>query len=220
MVCHVTSTAGGDTRALPSAQEDRHIVIHPHAPNKKTGSEYTADTYIAPFPKIRCLKHTHLVSSSISELLTSGWKTKRQHTETIRRLMPLSPYYQSSWGETKAGYLWEQLTKMKTPLWVMHQTMLQSDQRVTRSRAPRRRLLTLQMDENSKVLNFFNYCLVSCCFSSHKGKKRAQWIRKCWTLWLGVLLHTLVCFPGAFRSQAPFRDWQRRKGRGSRLGQP
>lgn len=96
MVCYVTSTAGGDTRALPSAQEDRHIVIHPHAPNKKTGSEYTADTYITPFPKIRCLKHTHLVSSSISELLTSRWKTKRQHTETIRRLMPLSPYYQSS----------------------------------------------------------------------------------------------------------------------------
>lgn len=190
----------------------RQTPCHPNALNKNTVSEHAADVYIAPFPKVRSLKHTHLVSLRISELLTSRWKTKRQPMEKIRRLMPLSPYYQSSWGENKAGYLWEQHTKMKTPLWVVHQTTLQSDQTVTCSQAPRWSLLTLQMDGNPNVLNFFN-CLVSCCFNSQKGKKRSRWIRKCWSLFSLVrgapshpVLFSWCCqVPGSIRGLAEGR---------------
>lgn len=46
-----------------------------------------------------------------------------------------------------------------------------------------------------KVLNFLSNCLPSCCFSSLKGKNRAQWIRKCralFSLIRGVSWHCFV----------------------------
>lgn len=107
--------------------------------------------------------------------------------------------YQSSCGENKAGCLWEQHTQMQTPVWVVHQTTLPSStlQTVSPSRAPWRSLLTLRTGGNSKVLNFFNSCRLSCCFSSRRAKNRAQWIRKCWSLFFlvrGAPSHPVLFF--------------------------